>query len=124
MPKAGLKDSVWAPAGMLAAAAGLCLALGACQSSPKPSVGHSGAARTTSGGLRIDEAAPFSGLNALADRQSQAPDIAAMAMAPPPGVDPTDIAPLEAGPEAPGRAPLEVVLARFESEPDPAPEVH
>src|SRR3954468_1679970 len=102
MPKAGLKDSVWASAG-LAAAAGLCLAIGACQTSPKPSAARPSAARTTSGGLRIDEAAPFSGLTGLAARQSQAPDLAAMAMAPPPGVDASDIAPLEAGPDALGR---------------------
>src|SRR5262249_54016304 len=53
------------------------------------------------------------------------PDAAAMAMAPPPGVDPADVAPLaDAGPETPARASVDVVLAKFAAEPAPAPEAH
>jgi tetratricopeptide (TPR) repeat protein len=121
MPKAGLKDSVWASAGLLAA--GLCLALG-CQSNPKTGAARPNAARPASGGLRIEEAEPFAGLKALSAKQAQTPDSGAMTMPPPPGVDLADIAPMEAGPDSPARAPLDAVLAKFSGEPAAPPEEH
>src|SRR5438477_11356185 len=122
MPTAGLRDRLSACAGLLGAA-GLCIALAACQSTNKPA-GPRPTAQTT-GGLKIKEAEPFAGLKSLAARQAATPDSAAKTMAPPPGVDPAEVAPLtELSPDSPAMAPLDTVLAKFASEAGPAPESH
>src|SRR5436190_156920 len=122
MPNAGLRDLLAqrpAPppaigARLVMAMAGLCLALGACQSTKNASgPAPSKAAPTASGGLKINEAEPFAGLRAAAQRQQVTPDAKAKAMAPPPGIEPADVALVTEGSDAPGAAPLDSVLAKF-----------
>jgi tetratricopeptide (TPR) repeat protein len=74
------------------------------------------------GGLTINEAEPFAGLKALSQRQRQSPDTRAQAIAPPPGIDASEVAPLgDVGPDSPASAPLDTVLAKFQPEATAAP---
>jgi tetratricopeptide (TPR) repeat protein len=126
MPKAAPRDSYQQHGGlsawMLAAAAGVGLALGACQSTSKPAAGGTKAA-ASGGGLKINEAAPFAGLKALSEQQRQTPDAKALAISPPPGIDTADVAPIGDS-DANARMSVDAVLAKFQPEPASAPAEH
>src|SRR5690349_6775128 len=126
MLKAAPRDSYQQHGGtrawMLAAAAGVCLALGACQSTSKPGAAQP-KATAGGGGLKINEAEPFAGLKALAQQQRQTPDAKALAIGPPPGIDPADVAAIGES-DVNTRLSVDEVLAKFQPEPANVPAEH
>ena len=104
----------------LVAVVGLCLSLAACQSGSKGSAAPKSGTPSASGGLTINEAEPFAGLKALSQRQRQSPDTKAQTLAPPPGIEGSEVAPLaDLGSDSPATASLDTVLAKFTTESTP-----